>query len=180
MNFFLTGFVTSFFPSFRNFKQEHFHEHTGSALPIWLKILLASSWLLSFCFADSLIGNDMSILWAAVNDITEAAKLRFTLSDDEVVLESCEIIVPYGYLVATNLWRFHFAIISKCNHFHNKTWSCKGDDPQVLSSFFQTLVVALHKVWWLQLSNGMTNPWCTLWILQHQQWSISTSAYVLH
>ena len=45
----------------------------------------------------------MSILWAAVNDITEAAKLRFTLSDDKVVLESCEIIVPYGYLVATNL-----------------------------------------------------------------------------
>ena len=34
-------------------------------------------------------------------------------------------------------------------------------------------------LWWLLLVNGITNPWCTFWIGQHQYWSITMFSYLL-
>ena len=34
-------------------------------------------------------------------------------------------------------------------------------------------------LWWLLLVNGITNPWCTFWIVQHQYWSITMFSYLL-
>lgn len=143
MNFFWTAFVTSFFPSFKNFKKifwswlKRKDDRTGSACPIW-KILLAPSWLLPFCFTDSLIGEDVSTLWAALDAIMRATKLFFILSSDEVA---------FGMLC--NLYRM--AICWKSLKVSMQSFSLQNTILQSWRSthsffFFWTLVVALHIV----------------------------------
>ena len=44
--------------------------------------------------------------------------------------------------------------------------------------FFFLLPYIEWILWWLLLVNGITNPWCTFWIVQHQYWSITMFSYL--